>query len=300
MIFSAKGDFILLFCACWWNKLQNMQLSAPAKINLSFEIKGRRPDGFHEIETLMAPISLADRLVIERTEDSDATRFSCDDPSLPAGEDNLVVRAAKLFRERTGISDGIAIDLEKKIPHGAGLGGGSSDAASTLLGLNELFGAGLNSEELLQLGAQLGSDVPFFVARSAAICRGRGELVEATSLATNFQLVLFKPEFGVPTPWAYGRWKESRELPGVDYSAQEFSGVRFVNDLERPVFEKFVFLAHLKKWLRRQPEVAVALMSGSGSTVFAALREGAAGEQLATRARDEIDATLWTHVCETR
>jgi 4-diphosphocytidyl-2-C-methyl-D-erythritol kinase len=119
------------------------------------------------------------------------------------------------------------------------------------------------------------------------------------SLATTFHLVLFKPDFGVPTPWAYGRWKESRELPGIDYSRQEFSDVRFVNDLERPVFEKFVFLAQLKTWLRQQPEVAIALMSGSGSTVFAVLREGAGGEQLATRARDEVDPTLWTHVCET-
>ena len=277
-----------------------MQLSAPAKINLSFRIKGRRPDGFHEIETLMAPISLADRITIERAGDDGEVRFSCDDPSLPAGDDNLVVRAAKLFRQRTNIASGITIALEKKIPHGAGLGGGSSDAASTLLGLNELFAAGLQQDELLKLAAQLGSDVPFFVVRSAAVCRGRGEIVEPTSLATKFRLVLFKPDFAVPTPWAYGSWKESRELPGVDYSPQEFNGVQFVNDLERPVFEKFVLLAHLKTWLRQQPEVAVALMSGSGSTLFAVVREGASGEALAARARSEIDATVWTNDCETR
>jgi 4-diphosphocytidyl-2-C-methyl-D-erythritol kinase len=277
-----------------------MQLSAPAKINLSFRVKGRRSDGFHEIETLMAPISLADRITIERAGDDDDIHFSCDDPSLPAGDDNLVVRAAKLFRQRARITSGITIALEKNIPHGAGLGGGSSDAATTLLGLNELFAAGLSQDELLKLAAQLGSDVPFFVVRSAAICRGRGEIAEPTSLATKFQLVLFKPDFGVPTAWAYGKWKESRELPGVDYSPQEFKGVQFVNDLERPVFEKFVLLAHLKTWLRQQPEVAVALMSGSGSTVFAVLRENAGGEELAARTREQVDATLWTHVCETR
>lgn len=299
MIFSAIVDFILLFCGSWWNKLQNMQLSAPAKINLSFKIKGRRADGFHEIETFMAPISLADRITIERAGKEGDIRFSCDDPSLPTGNDNLVVRAAKLFRERIGTFRGIAIALEKRIPHGAGLGGGSSDAASTLLGLNELFGAGLGQQELLQLAAQLGSDVPFFIARSAANCRGRGEIVVPTSLPTQFHLVLLKPDFGVPTPWAYGRWKESRDLPGVGHEAQEFSGVRFVNDLERPVFEKFVLLAQLKTWLRQQPEVAVALMSGSGSTVFAVLRDVAGGKKLATRACSEIDATLWTQVCET-
>jgi len=281
------------------NKLQDMQLSAPAKINLSFQIKGRRPDGFHEIETLMAPISLADRITIERAGDDGEIRFTCDDPSLPAGDDNLVVRAAKLFRQRANITSGITIALEKKIPHGAGLGGGSSDAASTLLGLNELFAAGLPQDELLKLAAELGSDVPFFVVRSAAVCRGRGEIVEPTSLAMKMRLVLFKPNFSVPTPWAYVRWKESKELPGADYSPQEFNGIRFVNDLERPVFEKFVLLAHLKMWLRQQPEVAVSLMSGSGSTVFAVVREGAGGEALATRARQQIDSTLWTHQCET-
>jgi 4-diphosphocytidyl-2-C-methyl-D-erythritol kinase len=280
------------------NKLQDMQLWAPAKINLSFRIKGRRADGFHEIETLMAPISLADRITIERTGDASEIRFSCDDPSVPSGEDNLVVRAAKLFRQGTNLNDGITISLEKKIPHGAGLGGGSSDAASTLLALNELFDAGLDQAELLKLAAQLGSDVPFFVVRSAAVCRGRGEIVEAISLEARFHLVLLKPDFGVSTPWAYSKWRDSRELPAVDYAAQEFSGVRFVNDLERPVFEKFVLLAHLKTWLRQQPEVAVALMSGSGSTVFAVLRDGAVGEKLAARAKSEIDATLWTHCGE--
>jgi 4-diphosphocytidyl-2-C-methyl-D-erythritol kinase len=275
-----------------------MQLSAPAKVNLSFEIKGRRADGFHEIETLMVPIALADRVTIERAGDDGEIKFSCDDPSLPLGKENLVVRAALLFRERTGIATGVAIGLEKKIPHGAGLGGGSSDAASALLGLNQLFAANLAEAELSELAAQLGSDVPFFLARSPAMCRGRGELVTPVSLATNFSLLLLKPDFGVPTPWAYGKWKASRELPGIDYSPQMFDNVRFVNDLERPVFEKFVFLARLKRWLRTQPEVAVALMSGSGSTMFAVLLDAAAAEALAARARAEIDPQLWT--CVTR
>lgn len=276
-----------------------MQLFAPAKINLSFAIEGRRADGFHEIETLMTPISLADRLTIEATASGDnGIDFSCDDLSLPTGEDNLVVRAVKLFREATKITAEIKIVLEKRIPHGAGLGGGSSDAASTLLGLNELFGAGLADKDLFTLAAQLGSDVPFFIARSAAICRGRGEIVTPTSLSTRFSLLLLKPDFGVPTSWAYGKWEGSQQLPGIDYSPQEFGGVRFVNDLERPVFEKFVLLGHLKAWLRSQPEVGTALMSGSGSTVFAVLRDGADVEALAARARENLDATLWTRVCQ--
>ena len=276
-----------------------MQLYAPAKINLSFEIKGRREDGFHEIETLMAPISLADRLTIERGKIGGGVQFFCDDPSLSNGEENLVVRAARLFQKATKLGAGVEIALEKRIPHGAGLGGGSSDAATTLLRLNELFETGLDQKVLSELGAQIGSDVPFFILGSAAICRGRGEIVEAARLPTSFNLLLVKPDFGVPTPWAYGKWKNSRGLPDLNYESQKFSGVRFVNDLERPVFEKFVLLGYLKTWLRFQPEVGVALLSGSGSTVFAVLRDGAGRTQLAERIRAEVDPNMWTFACET-
>ncbi|MCA1658719.1 MAG: 4-(cytidine 5'-diphospho)-2-C-methyl-D-erythritol kinase [Verrucomicrobiaceae bacterium] len=277
---------------------KGMQLLAPAKINLSFEIKGRRADGFHEIETLMTPISLFDRLMIEEDAgNGNRVDFSCDDPSLPAGEENLVMRAARLFRETTKVSVGLKISLNKEIPHGAGLGGGSSDAASTLLGLNELFGTGLKEKQLVDLGAQLGSDVPFFVLRSAAICRGRGEIVVPTSLAT-LNFLLLKPDFSVPTPWAYGKWKNARELSGVSYEAQEFSGVRLVNDLERPVFEKFVFLAQVKMWLLEQPEVEATLMSGSGSTMFAVMPHTADLDLVARRAKAELDPRLWTFACE--
>ena len=150
-----------------------MQLSAPAKINLSFQVKGRRADGFHEIETLMAPVARADRLTIELSGE-DGLNFSCDEPSLSGGEDNLVVRAARLFQKTTNVAGGLKIALEKKIPHGAGLGGGSSDAATTLLGLNELFETRLGQDDLVKLAAEIGSDVPFFVVRSGAICRPCG------------------------------------------------------------------------------------------------------------------------------
>jgi 4-diphosphocytidyl-2-C-methyl-D-erythritol kinase len=276
-----------------------MQLYAPAKINLSFEIKGRREDGFHEIETLMAPISLRDRLTIERVAGKDGIDFSCDDSSLPDGENNLVVKAANLFQETTGITAGIKITLEKSIPHGAGLGGGSSDAASTLLGLNELFETHLERKALMELAAQIGSDVPFFITGSAAVCRGRGEIVEPTTLPASFRLLLVKPDFGVPTPWAYQNWKDSRELPGVEYAAQDSSGLHLVNDLERPVFEKFIVLGHLKTWLRLQREVGAALLSGSGSTLFAVLRGNAEPNQLGDRIRAEVDPLMWTFACET-
>ena len=270
-----------------------MQLYAPAKINLSFQILRRREDGFHEIETLMAPISLCDELTIDPNESGRGIAFACDDASLPANEDNLVVRAARSFFAEIQEEPRVRIALRKKIPHGAGLGGGSSDVASTLLGLNELHDRPLTRARLTSLAAGIGSDVPFFLAQSAAWCRGRGEIVAPVGPLPELALLLLKPEFGVPTPWAYERWRDSRELPGIDYAAQTIGELRLQNDLERPVFEKHVFLAQMKGWLREQPEVAAALLSGSGSTMFAVLRDAGAADVLADRARAELDPGLW-------
>ncbi|MFN2508948.1 MAG: 4-(cytidine 5'-diphospho)-2-C-methyl-D-erythritol kinase [Chthoniobacterales bacterium] len=280
-------------------RVNHIQLDAPAKINLSFTIRARRADGFHEIETLMAPISLSDRLTISEEGAKGEITLVCDDTTVPTGDDNLVVRAARLFLKTTGTRMGLKIDLQKNIPHGAGLGGGSSDAASTLLGLQRLCGTRIEKDELTQLAAQIGSDVPFFLSPSAAICRGRGELVTPCALGQRLRLLLVKPRFGVPTAWAYARWKDAKELPGVSYGAQEFGGTTFVNDLERPVFEKHVFLARVKLWLLAQSEVVVAMLSGSGSTMFAVLRDAADAEALAARAKAELDPELWTHASET-
>jgi 4-diphosphocytidyl-2-C-methyl-D-erythritol kinase len=210
------------------------------------------------------------------------------------------VRAANAFFEEAKITSGVSIALKKRIPHGAGLGGGSSDAASTLLALNELFETNLPREALAKMAEMIGSDVPFFIFQSAAVCKGRGELVTPTRLREQLSVLLLKPEFGVPTQWAYSRWRDSREIPGVSYGAQQFTRQSFVNDLERPVFEKFVFLAQLKMWLLKQPEVGAALMSGSGSTVFAVIRDNTEADRLAMRAKAELDPELWTCACETR
>ena len=219
---------------------------------------------------------------------------------MPPGDDNLVVRAARSFFEAIKEEPQVRIALRKQIPHGAGLGGGSSDAASTLLGLNELHGSPLNPARLTTLAAALGSDVPFFLAPGAARCSGRGEIVEPVAPLPRLELLLLKPEFGVPTPWAYQQWRDSRELPGVEYGPQQIGDMTFQNDLERPVFEKHLFLARMKGWLREQPEVAAALLSGSGSTMFAVLRDAQSADDLATRARAELDPALWTAAASTR
>src|SRR5215831_18449159 len=277
-----------------------MQVLAPAKINLSLRVLGRRDDGFHEIETLIVPISLFDEIKIERRSAKQEIAFRCDDPSVPKGKGNLVVRAANVFLEQTKVASGVSINLQKRIPHGAGLGGGSSDAASTLLALNELFETNLPREKLAKMAEMIGSDVAFFICQSAAVCKGRGEMVSPTRLRERLPLLLLKPEFGVPTQWAYPRWRGSSEISGVSYTPQLFDGLTFVNDLERPVFEKFLFLPQLKMWLLKQPEVRTALMSGSGSTVFAVIRDDADVLRLVTRAKAELDPDLWTCVCNTR
>ncbi len=274
-----------------------MQVVAPAKINVSLKILRRRDNGFHDIETLIAPVSLYDKIDVERQ--ARWIDFSCNDPTIARAEENLVVRAARKFFEATSIKSGLAIRLQKQIPHGAGLGGGSSDAAATLLGLNELFETKLPREVLMSIAEAIGSDVPFFVFQSAALCKGRGAIVTPLKLQEQLSILLLKPAFGVATGWAYGRWKDSGELAGVGYAPQEFAGQIFVNDLERPVFEKYVFLAQLKAWLLKQAQVGAALMSGSGSTVFVVLRRNADADLLAKRAKAELDPELWTYACAT-
>ena len=269
-----------------------VEVLAPAKINLSLVVCGRRADGFHQIETTISPVSLADTLILQKQ--SRWIDFVCDDSSIPAGDDNLVVRAAKIFFEATRIHSGVTIELRKRIPHGAGLGGGSSDAASTLLALNRLFHTELPREALAKMAEGIGSDVPFFIFESAALCKGRGEIVLPFEFHQKIPLLLLKPEFAVATAWAYSRWHDSREIPGVSYSVQSFTGLNLVNDLERPVFQKFIFLAEIKTWLLRQPEVGAALMSGSGSTVFAVLKKDAHANSLGERAKAELDPKLWT------
>jgi 4-diphosphocytidyl-2-C-methyl-D-erythritol kinase len=275
-----------------------LSLLAPAKVNLSLHIKGRRDDGYHEIESFLVPVTVFDRLSFE-AKDEGELELVCDDPTLPVGDDNLVVKAARLFCASCGIEPRLRITLAKQIPHGAGLGGGSSDAATTLLGLNVLFQTDLTREALARMAADLGSDIPFFIYQSAAVIRGRGEDVEPEIFPHQLPLLLIKPPFGVPTPWAYKQWKDAREIPGINYGPQEFRWGTLVNDLERPVFEKYIFLAQLKSWLLQQPEVEGALMSGSGSTIFAVLREKQQGYPLGERIAQEFGPDLWCFLCET-
>jgi 4-diphosphocytidyl-2-C-methyl-D-erythritol kinase len=275
-----------------------MRFLAPAKVNLSLRVLGRRADGFHELESLMVRVSVFDIVEIARNS-SGGMVFSCDVPDVPADDSNLVVRAARLFCATTGVAPDLKIHLQKTIPHGGGLGGGSSDAACTLLALNTIFGLGLSRDALASLGAQIGSDVPFFIHETNARISGRGEVVTPLASFGKLSLLLVKPPFGVPTPWAYEHWSRSAQLPGAHYAPQSVGELVLENDLERPVFEKFLFLADLKQWLLNQPEVDGALLSGSGATVFSVLKTGANAKELAERIAIEFGSEIWTCQCHT-
>lgn len=268
-----------------------LTLSAPAKLNLSLRVSGRRDDGFHSIDTLMVKLpGLADQLDFTSAA---SFSFTCSEPTLPAGEDNLVVRAARAYAAAAGIKLRCRIALSKMIPHAAGLGGGSSDAATTLTGLERLHEGLLGERRLQEIAASLGSDVPFFLTAGAARCRGRGEIIEAAAIPRALPVLLLKPDFGVETAAAYAGWQDCKPLPGIAGLEQTLDGLVLVNDLECPVFGKFLFLAELKLWLQGRIEVAAALMAGSGSTIFAILHDPTTAPTVIAAARQELDPELW-------
>lgn len=265
---------------------------APAKVNLSLRIVRRRDDGFHELETRLCPISLHDEVSLELLA-AGGTRLDCDDPELPVGEGNLAIKAVRAFESATGVEVHAQLSISKRIPSGAGLGGGSSDAAAVLRLLNQAHGDPASIGQLTEMAATIGSDVPFFLFGQSCDAGGRGEIIEPIEFTARPTLLLIKPPFGISTPWAYSRWQDSTENPSLPYAVQSLSFGQLVNDLERPAFEKYLVLGDLKRWLLAQDEVEGALMSGSGATVFGVVRDGGDPSALAERTRSEFGETFW-------
>ncbi|HSJ03084.1 MAG: 4-(cytidine 5'-diphospho)-2-C-methyl-D-erythritol kinase [Verrucomicrobium sp.] len=276
-----------------------LTLPSPAKINLHLRVLAKREDGFHALDTRLCPLSLGDEVTFYPLEAGEtAARLTCSDASLPTDETNLAMKALRSFEKATGQPQQWHLHLEKHIPHGAGLGGGSSNAAIVLKGLNQLAGNPLPLEKLHELAAQLGSDVPFFLYDSVCDATGRGEILTPVHFPWKLPVVLIKPPFGIPTPWAYQSWAKSAPLKGVLYAPQLCEWGPMVNDLERPVFEKWLLLPTLKMWLLEQIETRAALMSGSGSTMLAVAQSGADAEALAAKAKELCGETTWIQVTE--
>ena len=293
---------------------------APAKVNLSLHILGRRADGYHELDSLLVPIDLCDELVLVRTaggavalsiEELGGATFS---GLPPDAEDNLVTRAARLLHAACGVRAGVTIHLRKRIPIGGGLGGGSADAAATLTGLDRLWNLGLPRDRLLDLAARVGSDVPALVYGRAVRMQGRGERVTPLSLAPSsdvrgWWLVLAHPGFPVPTRDVYARLVVKSTLtpaPETDINLRlalekgdvERGARSLHNGLQATVFAKYPLLAMLAGALTKAGAVGV-LLSGSGASVFGVARDEGHARAVEAGLRAAIGSWLWTRVART-
>jgi 4-diphosphocytidyl-2-C-methyl-D-erythritol kinase len=282
-----------------------LERASGCKVNLLLNILGRRADGFHELETVMQPVPFHDRLTFARG--GHAVELTCGDPRLPVDGANLVHRAATVFRQAAGGTDGVRIHLEKCIPLAAGLGGGSGNAATTLLALNELFGGPLPATRLEEIAAALGSDIPFFLQAGPALATGRGERIEPLApfpALRGATLLLIHPGFGISTPWAYQQLARfPQALAGTPGRAQrlvqllqdpdlERAGREFYNSLEAPALDKYPILALYQQFLREQG-AAAALMSGSGSTTFALFAQAAVATAALARFQAKFGGQAW-------
>jgi 4-diphosphocytidyl-2-C-methyl-D-erythritol kinase len=280
---------------------------SPCKVNLLLNILGKRADGFHELETVMQPIRLCDEISFERT--NAGITLTCSEPTLPVDSSNLVCRAAAAFFQRSGISGGVRMHLEKKIPMAAGLGGGSGNAATTLLALNELHDGPLSTAHLHETAASLGSDIPFFLQTQPALATGRGELIQSLPpfrALDGCAFLLVHPGFGIATAWAYKelarfaaalngeRARATKLIDLLNAGDLRKAAREFYNSLEAPALEKYPWLAVLQDFLRENG-AAATLMSGSGSTTFAIAHDLCGAQELEERVQEKF-GRCWTAV----
>jgi len=284
---------------------RSLTVDAPAKVNLTLRVLGRRPDGYHELESVVAAVALCDTLLLEPSYE---LRLICRGTDVPAGEDNLVMRAARALAKQAGVKAGGRITLEKRIPAGRGFGGGSSDAAAALAGLNVLWNTNLERGDLARLGATIGSDVPLFFGSPVSVMRGRGELIEPIAGRPPWRLVLAWPDFGSPTPEVYAEYDRqaagSASSPGGGSAGGQHAGGRprateivkhfgarareagefLVNDLEAPARGVGRGRMDVRAILEAAGAGAVG-MTGSGSAYFALADSEAEARQIAEATR---------------
>lgn len=277
-----------------------LKTSVPAKINLWLEVIGKREDGYHDISSLMLPVSIYDNIGLDVRLGGGNISITCDQPEIPSDDRNLAWRAADLFVKSGAIEAGIHIHLEKHIPSGAGLGGGSSDAGGVLVALNSLFQNALPHSELERLALRLGADVPFFLHARPALATGIGEKLEFAGGTPEYPLLLIKPPVNVPTAWVYQSLRLTKGAAKIklnSFSAHPWQMQELIeNDLESVTASRYPVIADLKRWLLGQGALA-ASMSGSGPTVFGIFRTRQAAAAAETDAkRDWPDC--WVNAAE--
>lgn len=284
------------------------RIFSPAKINLFLKVLRKRDDGYHDIVSVMQPISLYDEIVVEM-EDGNGIFVSCDNTNVPCDRTNLAYRAAEAFFKAAGIKKKLSIKIKKNIPVAAGLGGGSSNAATVLKALNEITSTGLPPERLMEMAAGLGSDIPFFIAGKSCIASGRGEILEPVELP-RFWYILINPGFPVSTQWVYQNLNLTKNQENINISVSKVKanppsppfikggGRRgledtqilqdiLTNDLEDVTIRKHPEIKEIKQSLI-DSGAAGALMSGSGPTVFGVFRdEGKARTAFARIKKDQ-------------
>ena len=293
-----------------------LTLLAPAKINLTLEVFGKRTDGYHDLRSLVVPVSVCDTLVFTKLEsaivvDCVMGGLPSENKALfPAPDNNLASRAAQILREAAGYSGGARIEIRKEIPIGGGMGGGSADAAAALTGLNILWETGLSVEWLMELGAKLGSDIPALVYGKAVCMEGRGEKITPIPChwppGTAWWVVIVNPGFNVPTRDVYRRFRT-----GLTSKQETFINARFalergdvklasaslLNSLEAPVFKKYPLLAIVAERLKSAGALGV-LLSGSGASVFAVAAHHDQALAIEAQVKREVGSWLWTRVAE--
>ena len=276
-----------------------MKIRAPAKINLRLRVVGRRDDGYHLVDTIMLAVSLYDEITInkgreiaERRTMKNPLTVTCDDPSVPEGKKNLAYKAAALLLREAAIDEPVHIRIRKRIPVGAGLGGGSTDAAATLVGLNRLFRLGYTSKRLEKLALAVGADVPFFIRSVPARARGIGERLTYLRGVSRLWFVILYPGFPVSSAWVYRNLHHKLTKcianTSITFPLRSLANLRklLVNDLEAVTLDRYPRIRLLKQHLVEEGAVG-ALMSGSGSSVFGVFKSRRSAEQAFRRLRNE-------------
>lgn len=296
-----------------YSNSRSITVQTPAKLNLFLSIDHKRPDGFHDITSLMLSVGIYDTLVFTEEPSSEVELRVADANSLfpqqtklqncciPSGEDNLVVRAIRLLQAKTGTHKGIRIQLLKRIPSEAGLGGGSSDAAATLFAANKLWQLGLTLNDLRDLASELGSDIPFFLTESSsAICRGRGEIIESVSIPHCLYFVIVRPSSGLSTADVYRHCRvRTHSKNQVDQLVSHLASGQFhslssliLNDLQIPAEKLSSEILILKDFFAKQ-SVLGHMMSGSGTAYFGICHNRAQACQIAARLRSTVKGHIF-------
>lgn len=249
--------------------MTKVEIKAPAKINIGLNIVSKRADGYHNIETIFYPISLFDNILFEK---ADSDSFSCNNTSLGKERNNLIIKAKEVLEEEFRTKFPLKIVLEKNIPIGAGMGGGSSDAASALHSINILYDLNLSKEQLNNYALRLGSDVPFFLDPRPSFASGRGEILNVLDFTIDFPILIVNPGIHISTKWAFDNIKPRDPYLHLNHIFQQkiiFANLQDIitNDFEEVVFYKYPEIAQIKKDLLSR-EALVSMLTGSGSTVF--------------------------------